>query len=133
MAGWRLPTIDARRRISVQKASDGGVAVVTEVSDQTFAAFIQSEQPVLIDFWATWCAPCRMLSPVVVELAEELQGKLVVGKLNVDDNPRTAAQYGIMSIPTLLIFQKGEVVRQVVGFLPKRQLQAKLADLLPAN
>ena len=109
------------------------MAIVQEVTDQTFAAFIQAEQPALIDFWAEWCTPCKMLSPVVEELAGELRGKLVVGRLNVDDNPRTAAHYGIMSIPTLLVFQGGEVVRQIVGFLPKRQLQAKLADLLPTN
>ena len=109
------------------------MAIVKEVTDQTFEAFIQSEQPVLIDFWAAWCGPCQMLSPVVEELAGEWQGKLVVGKLNVDDNPRTASHYGIMGIPTLLIFRGGEVVRKIVGFLPKHELQAKFADLLPTN
>jgi len=106
---------------------------VNEVSDGNFTEFIKGDQPVLIDFWAAWCGPCKMLSPVVEELAGELTGQLKVGKLNVDENPRTASQYGIMSIPTLLVFKGGEVVRQIVGYMPKRQLQAKLADLLPQS
>jgi len=106
------------------------MSAVHEVSDDTFSGFITGDQPVLIDFWAAWCGPCKMLSPVVEELAGDLTGKLKVGKLNVDDNPKTASQFGIMSIPTLLVFQGGEVVRQIVGYMPKRQLQAKIEDLL---
>ncbi|MCY0901858.1 MAG: thioredoxin [Firmicutes bacterium] len=106
------------------------MSAVHEVSDETFSGFIAGDQPVLIDFWAAWCGPCKMLSPVVEELAGDLTGKLKVGKLNVDDNPKTASQFGIMSIPTLLVFQGGEVVRQIVGYMPKRQLQAKIDDLL---
>ena len=107
------------------------MATVEAVTDQTFGAFVEAgEQPVLIDFWAPWCGPCKMLSPVVEELAGELAGQLKVGKLNVDENPQTASRFGIMSIPTLLVFQGGEVARQIVGFMPKRQLQAKIADLL---
>lgn len=107
------------------------MSTVHEVNDESFASFINSEQPVLIDFWAAWCGPCKMLSPIVEELANDLAGKLKVGKLNVDDSPKTASQFGIMSIPTLLVFQGGEVVRQIVGYMPKRQLSAKIEDLLP--
>jgi len=105
------------------------VANVQEVTDQSFSSFIQGEQPVLIDFWASWCGPCKMLSPIVEELAGDLKGKLKAGKLNVDDNPQTASQFGIMSIPTLLVFKRGAVVRQIVGYMPKAQLNAKLSDL----
>ncbi len=102
---------------------------VQEVTDQSFPSFVQGDQSVLIDFWAAWCGPCKMLSPIVEELASDLKGKLKAGKLNVDDNPQTASQYGIMSIPTLLVFKRGAVVRQIVGYMPKAQLNAKLADL----
>ena len=109
------------------------LAAVTEVTDQTFATFISGDEPVMIDFWAEWCGPCKMLSPVVAELAGELTGKLKVGKLNVDENPNTASQFSIMSIPTLLVFQKGQVVRQLVGYMPKRQLFSKIEDLVPQD
>jgi len=106
------------------------MSAVCEVDDSSFAAFIVGDGPVLIDFWAAWCGPCKMLSPVVEELAQDLTGQLKVGKLNVDDSPKTASEFGIMSIPTLLVFQGGSVVRQIVGYMPKRQLHAKIADLL---
>lgn len=107
------------------------MASVEEVTDSNFAAFINSQEPVMVDFWAAWCGPCKMLSPIVEELATDLAGQLKVGKVNVDENPQVASKYGIMSIPSLLLFQGGEVVRQIVGYMPKRQLQAKIADLLP--
>lgn len=103
---------------------------VQDVTDAEFASFLQDERPVMIDFWAVWCGPCKMLSPIVAELAEEYPTKLKVGKLNVDDNPRTAGEYGIMSIPTLLVYKDGKVDRQIIGYMPKNQLKAKLADLL---
>ena len=105
---------------------------VQDVTDNDFKMFLQDEadRPVIIDFWAVWCGPCKMLSPIVVELAEEYPDQLKVGKLNVDENPQTASEFGIMSIPTLLVFKGGEVVRQIVGYMPKNQLKAKLADLL---
>lgn len=105
---------------------------VQDVTDNDFTSFVQdeTERAVIIDFWAVWCGPCKMLSPIVVELAEEYPDKLKVGKLNVDENPRTAGEYGIMSIPTLLVFKGGEVVRQIIGYMPKNQLKAKLGDLI---
>ena len=82
--------------------------------------------PVLVDFWAEWCGPCRMISPIVDEIAKELEGKLKVGKVNVDQAGELAAQYNVMSIPTLLVFKGGKVVNQMVGAMPNDQLLAKL-------
>ena len=87
---------------------------------------LEESLPVLVDFWAQWCGPCRVLSPIVDEIAQELEGKLKVGKVNVDEAGELAAQYNIMSIPTLLLFKKGEVVNQIVGAMPKDQLLSKL-------
>jgi thioredoxin 1 len=87
---------------------------------------LRSEVPVLVDFWADWCAPCRMIAPTVEEIAREYDGKLKVCKLNVDEGRNTASQYGIMSIPSLLIFKEGQVVEQIVGVVPKETLENKI-------
>ena len=87
---------------------------------------LQSSTPVLVDFWAEWCGPCKMLSPIVDQVATELAGKMKVAKLNVDEAPDLAGQYNVMSIPTLLIFKNGEPVDQIVGALPKDRLLAKI-------
>lgn len=100
------------------------------ITDAEFQQFVDSDKPVLVDFWATWCGPCKMLTPVVEEVAEELSDKLIVGKLDIDENPKTTEQFGIMSVPTLLVFKNGEVVKQLVGYRPKNDLLAQLADVL---
>jgi len=98
-----------------------------EVTDATFESeVLKSELPVLVDFWAVWCAPCRMIAPLVEEIANDKEGSLKVAKMDVDNNPEVAAKYGIRSIPTLLIFKNGEVVDQLVGAVPKTMLESKV-------
>jgi thioredoxin 1 len=100
------------------------MANVTEFSDSTFKGdVLQSQVPVLVDFWAPWCGPCRMIAPVVEELAKENQGTFKIGKVNIDDNPDVAMNYSVNSIPTLMIFKGGEVVERFVGVQPKSRLQ----------
>lgn len=94
------------------------MAVVTITKENFEQEVLQSAKPVLLDFWASWCGPCRMLSPVVDEVAEE-RGDVKVGKVNVDEQPELAGQFGVMSIPTLLVFEQGKLVRQAVGARPK--------------
>ncbi len=97
---------------------------VRELSDQDFQAeVLQSTEPVLVDFWAPWCGPCRMIAPIVEELATENTGAVKVAKINIDDSPNTAASYGVSSIPTLMIFKNGEVIDRFVGVQPKKRLQ----------
>lgn len=101
------------------------MAVITITKENFAQEVLQSEKPVLLDFWASWCGPCRMLSPIADEVAEE-RGDVKVGKVNVDEQPELAGEFGVMSIPTLLVFEQGKLVRQAVGARPK----ASVLDLL---
>jgi thioredoxin 1 len=101
------------------------------VSDSNFdRAVLKAETPVLVDFWAAWCAPCRMIAPLVEELAEEYEGRISFTRLDVDQNPKTASRYSVMSIPTLIVFKKGEPVSHLVGFRPKAALKRSLETAL---
>ena len=103
------------------------MATPTVVTDETFnQEVLKSDTPTLVDFWAVWCGPCRMVAPVVDEIAREQLGKLKVMKLDVDENQNTAMAYGVMSIPTLLLFKNGKPVDRIVGFQPKPQLVSRL-------
>jgi thioredoxin 1 len=117
-------------RIEVKRGMSSTVAV----TEQTFdSEVIKSEVPVLVDFWATWCGPCKMIAPIVEDLAGEYQGKLKVLKLDVDENSGVAAKYSVMSIPTLGIFSKGELVERIVGYMPKEQLKKRIDAALASR
>ncbi len=102
------------------------MANLLHLTDENFDAEITKNSLVLVDFWAEWCAPCRIIAPVIEQLAGEYQGKILFGKLNVDENPATAAKYRIMSIPSLLLFKEGKVVDKVIGAVPKPYLIEKI-------
>ncbi|MGH8999401.1 MAG: thioredoxin [Acidimicrobiia bacterium] len=108
----------------------GPVSIIT-LSDAAFDETVNgSEAPVLVDFWAEWCGPCKMIAPVLEEIAGEHDGKLLIGKLNVDENPDTARRFEVMSIPTLILFQKGSLEKRLVGARNKSQLLSELAQFI---
>jgi thioredoxin 1 len=107
--------------------SAGTIKVTEATFDEVVGA---SDRPVLVDFWADWCGPCHMVAPVLEAIASEHADRLIVAKLDVDRNPRIAQRYGVMSIPTLILFQDGEVSQRIVGALPKPALEARLGDVL---
>lgn len=121
----------APRNSDAASAEERIMAKPQEVTDASFETeVVQNDLPVLVDFWAPWCGPCRMVAPVVDELSEEYDGRVAFYKLNTDENPNVATSYGIRSIPTLLVFKNGEVAGQIVGFRPKSDLAKRLDEAL---
>jgi thioredoxin 1 len=106
---------------------------IVEVSDATFQNEVEtSDTPVVVDFWAPWCGPCRVMDPILDELAEQHQGKVKFTKMNVDDNPDTAARFEILSIPTVMVFESGDVQKKLIGAVPRRRLEDELSTWLGA-
>ncbi|HXX36451.1 MAG TPA: thioredoxin [Thermodesulfobacteriota bacterium] len=104
---------------------------LVHVDDKSFASeVLNADLPVLVDFWATWCGPCRSISPIVEELAKEFLGKIKVTKLNVDESPATPSQFGVRGIPTLILFKSGKILDQIVGAVPKARLKAMIEKAL---
>ena len=124
--------LDTKAGAQQAGAADGQKPVT--VTDQTFREQVLNvkDRPVLVDAWAAWCGPCRMIAPVLDQLAAESGGRYVIAKLNVDENPRTSAEFGIQSIPTLLIFKNGKLVDRLVGVQPKQAIASKLASAATA-
>ncbi len=103
--------------------AEGATTAVQHVADADFDKTVQLGKPVLVDFWAPWCGPCRIIGPIVEELAPSYQGKAIIAKMNVDDNPQVAQRFGVTSIPTLIMFKDGKLVDRVVGAMPRGELQ----------
>lgn len=112
------------------KEKKGMTGEVVHITDSNFSKVVGENSLVLVDFFADWCMPCRMMAPVVEELAKDYAGKVLVGKINVDENPATAGQFQVFSIPTLVIMKSGEEVDRIVGFVPKSQIEARLKKYL---
>ena len=106
---------------------------LNQITDAAFDSEIRGDTPVLVDFWAEWCGPCRMVAPVLEQIAVEQVGKLKIVKLNVDENQQTPMQFGVSGIPTMILFKDGEMVERIVGFMPKPQLMKRIEPHLPAD
>lgn len=128
LAGAAEPAAEPAQARRATPPAEGNAGQPITITDATFDELLRRSQlPVLVDFWAAWCGPCKMIAPAVADLAREFAGRAIVGKLNVDENPRTAGRFGVMSIPTLLIFRDGKVVDQIVGAQPAQVLRQRLA------
>jgi len=101
-----------------------------QITDESFKEIIKGDKPIVVDFWAEWCGPCKMVGPVIEELANEYEGKAIIGKMNVDENDEVAGEYGIRSIPTILFFKNGELKDKQIGATPKKLLEEKLKAIL---
>ena len=115
-------TFSTNKQISIMAAGSHAV----EATDANFEQLIQSDKPVLIDFWAEWCGPCKMIGPVVEQLAGEYEGRAIIAKMDVDQNAQIPAKFGIRSIPTLMVFKNGQMIDKVIGAVPKNVLEQKL-------
>jgi thioredoxin 1 len=122
-----------KERAAETKGSGNGQSNVVELTDANFDEVLGGQKLMLVDFWAPWCGPCRWVSPILEEIARENAGKLVLGKMNVDENPRTSYRFGIQGIPTILISREGNVVDRIVGAAPKETLMARIAPHIGAS
>ena len=118
------------RKVAVEEKKKVISNKPVEVTDKTFDETIRNNQLVVVDCWAPWCGPCQMVAPIIEELARQYAGKVLFGKLNVDENPLVAMRYGIMGIPTLLFFKNGELIDRIVGAIPKQMLEQKIKRYL---
>jgi len=118
------------KTVEIEKKMKPALNKPIEVSDVTFKETILNHSLVVVDCWAPWCAPCRMVTPVIEEMARDYAGKILFGKLNVDENRKVATQYQIMSIPTLLVFKNGKLIDRIVGAMPRQMLEPKIARYL---
>ena len=118
------------RKVAVQEKKKVIFDKPVEVTDKTFDETIRNNQLVVVDYWAPWCGPCQVVAPIIEELARQYAGKVLFGKLNVDENPLVAMRYGIMGIPTLLFFKNGELIDRMVGAIPKQMLEQKIKRYL---
>jgi thioredoxin 1 len=117
--------------MSARKQREDPAMKPTAVSDSTFdAEVLRASEPVLVDFWAEWCGPCKMIAPFLDEIASEMEGQVTVAKLNIDENPQTPRKYGIRGIPTMILFKGGQAVKTVVGAYPKKKIESELEPVL---
>lgn len=138
MSDDELEAIKQKKMVELQTAADARAALATittpvHLTDSNFAGEVSRYPVLLVDFWAPWCGPCRMVAPSIDQLAKEYSGKVVFGKLNVDENPRVAGSFGVQSIPTMMIFKSGKAVDVIVGALPKGAIEAKLKQHLTSG